>query len=354
MPQFKVAKTDDIIKIQNDLSTDNKLIEDKLYIYKESNKYGRLFFIFDDNTKIEIGSLENIFTTTLQLTQELEEVSVNDIRKYNSDETQTQVNIDDIQINAFVTNNKALYNVRYIDTENNSLILRRVYAQQDLKWNDHYGVDYTHYDLSNGNSIAARIVANGGNVQTDFVDNGYMYDGINVDENGNGVYYSPKAWLGENLDLDEKAFFAYVGETITLPEVIAYGPDGTTQVSVTTELVTENGDVTLLSSDTLTLDEQTHPLGVYTLRYSIYDSDIIATRNLVVLLRLGDANKDTWVNAIDGNFIRADYSTMPEDTAVEKLYKYRVCDVNKDDVVDSTDADAVYQRYGTPIIDYYR
>lgn len=133
MPQFKVAKTDNKTKIENNVKT-----EDKLYIYKETNKFGRIFFNFDENTRIEIGSLDNIYTTTSNLTKDIETLNINYLKKYNSTDTLSTVNIDEVQINSFVTNNKSLYNIRDINRNTKFLTLRKVYTQQDLTWNDYY------------------------------------------------------------------------------------------------------------------------------------------------------------------------------------------------------------------------
>lgn len=133
MPQFKVAKTDNKTKIENNAKT-----EDKLYIYKETNKFGRIFFNFDENTRIEIGSLDNIYTTTSNLTKDIETLNINYLKKYNSTDTLSTVSIDEVQINSFVTNNKSLYNIRDINRNTKILTLRRVYTQQDLTWNDYY------------------------------------------------------------------------------------------------------------------------------------------------------------------------------------------------------------------------
>lgn len=133
MPQFKVAKSDDINKIQNNAKT-----EDKLYIYKETNKIGRIFFNFDENTRIEIGSLDNIYNTTSNLTNDVETLNISAIKKYNANNTLSTVDINEVQINSFVTNNKSLYNIRGINRSTKVLTLRRVYTQQDLTWNDYY------------------------------------------------------------------------------------------------------------------------------------------------------------------------------------------------------------------------
>lgn len=139
MPQFKVAKTDNINKLN-----DKQLNEDKLYIYKETNAFGRLFYDFDENTRIEIGSSDNIYHCVDKLNNDVEIIDINKLRKYLASDELSIVNVDEIQINSLVTNFKSLYNIRdikKINNENNTKVeitLRKIYTQQDLTWNDYY------------------------------------------------------------------------------------------------------------------------------------------------------------------------------------------------------------------------
>ena len=133
MPRFKVAKSDNKTKIEN-----NEKTEDKLYIYKETNKLGRLFFNYDENTRIEIGALDNVYTTNSDLINDVEILNVNYLKKYGATDTLNNVSIDEVQVNSLVTNNKSLYNIRVIDRSTKNLTLRKIYEQQDLAWNDYY------------------------------------------------------------------------------------------------------------------------------------------------------------------------------------------------------------------------
>lgn len=253
------------------------------------------------------------------------------------------------------------YEVTYINTKDESETADPMAAGEYkiviTPKSDNYTISYdeaatfTIFDdsgisLDNGNSIAAKVLAVGGDVNQDFVavgEKGYTYG---------GVYYSPLAWAGSNLDADEKAFFVYSGESVALPGVKGYGTDGT-EVAVTTTLVAADGSERVITTDGLTPTDL--PYGVYTLRYSIAESETPAERALVVLWPLGDANRDGYVNSIDGNFVKKNGSTLPEDTAAEKLFKYRVCNVfqDLDSELNQDDVDAIYNRFKTPFAQYY-
>ena len=133
MPQFKVAKTDNITKLTNKAKE-----EDKLYIYKETNKLGRLYFDFSDGTRIEFGASDNIYNTNQKLTTAVVTINIANITKYNSDNTYSTVTIDDISLNELVSAGQSLYSIRAINRNTKVLTLRRIYSQKDLTWNDYY------------------------------------------------------------------------------------------------------------------------------------------------------------------------------------------------------------------------
>ena len=103
MPQFKVAKTDDKSKLTN-----KAYKEDTLYLYKETNKIGRLYYDFDDGTRIEIGALENVYSYIGTSTSDTITTNISNLRKYLSS-TLSTVDINELQINSFVTSSKSLY-----------------------------------------------------------------------------------------------------------------------------------------------------------------------------------------------------------------------------------------------------
>ena len=133
MPQFKITKTDSRTKLDNNPKT-----EDKLYILKETNTLGRLFFNYKDGTRIEIGSSDNIYKCTQSITNDIVSISINYLQKYLSNDKMSTVDINEIQINSLVTTEKSLYNIRDIDRTGKTVTLRKIYTQQDLTWNDYY------------------------------------------------------------------------------------------------------------------------------------------------------------------------------------------------------------------------
>ena len=134
MPQFKVAKTDNIIKLNN-----NKITEDKLYIYKETNKFGRLFYDFEDGARIEVGSLNNVYDYSREILDlNIVVMKIEYLDKCLPNGSLTFADSEEIKINDLVVNFKSIYSVRDIDRINRTVTLIQIYRQEDLKWNDYY------------------------------------------------------------------------------------------------------------------------------------------------------------------------------------------------------------------------
>lgn len=133
MPQFKVAKTNDKTKLNN-----NAITEDKLYIYKETDKFGRLFYDFSNGTRIEIGSLDNVYTTQENLVQDTEILDCKYLLKYSANDKFSTVDINEVQINSFLISDVSIYNIREINRQTGAIVLRKLYTQEPLKWNDYY------------------------------------------------------------------------------------------------------------------------------------------------------------------------------------------------------------------------
>lgn len=137
MPQIKFAKTDNI-NIFDKKST--IITEDKLYICKENKNFGRIFYDYDDNTRIEIGSLNHTYTCVRPLINDIENVKSSDLRKYISP-TNSHMSVarcNEIQLNSLVTSDKTIYCIKNIDYDKQIITLIKIYKQQDLKWNDYY------------------------------------------------------------------------------------------------------------------------------------------------------------------------------------------------------------------------
>lgn len=176
-------------------------------------------------------------------------------------------------------------------------------------------------------------------------------DGLTPTGGNMQIAYPAVAWEGaDNLDLDDTAMFVYNLSQIQDPGCFAHYSDG----SIVPQ---EEISAAVIGVSAL----QNAATGVYDLEYSFTDKvthrRVAKARKVVLLGRIGDANKDKNVNAVDGNFIRngglGSIQASEEMTAENRLHLYRVCDVNKDGVVDEADAKAILGRYVAPLIPYY-
>ena len=86
---------------------------------------------------------------------------------------------------------------------------------------------------------------------------------------------------------------------------------------------------------------------LYKVTYT-YDGGTLTRYVMVVGGKIGDANGDGILNAIDGNYITAKASGVP--TTVTQA---RIWDVNKDGTLNRSDADAIYNRFSEPLKPYY-
>lgn len=134
MPQFKIAKTDNKSKLMNKNTN-----EDTLYILKESESIGKLYFDYKNGKRLEIGTSENVYEASGTLTEDIVTIPVRNLKQYNSDETFTTLSdTNSVQINSLVVNQQSLYNIRNIDRNKNTITLRRIYKQKNLTWEDCY------------------------------------------------------------------------------------------------------------------------------------------------------------------------------------------------------------------------
>lgn len=205
-----------------------------------------------------------------------------------------------------------------------------------------FEADY-HLSLLPGNSIAARLDEAG--LQQFLTDRRYQ-DGV----------YGTNAWMeGSDCDADPAALFMRVGQTITLPGAEGVNSAGEDVTAFTLTLDNPYGtgeNVPLTIGGQFTADKRVKP-GIYRIIYAFDDAglggSITTDRPLVVVGSMGDANGDGILNSIDGNCMADAARAIPEQTALQKLLKYRMCDINRDGVVNSLDAQAVYNRIKTPL-----
>lgn len=213
-----------------------------------------------------------------------------------------------------------------------------------------------NYAVNETNELEFEVVDEPKLVLNDFNSPAAM--GATLDESGNyvygGVVYPVTLWGEDNVDGDKKAWFVRKGN---LPRDIAqagYGMVGSERVSVALAV---DGKAWL---DWYT----TADVGVYeilyeTIQYKFNDKNMLlrATRTLVVLPEeeVGDVNGDGYVNVGDARYLQnvviPNLASMTSDK--DKLYLYRVCDVNHDGAVDEKDAATIMNRWNISTVGYY-
>lgn len=134
MPQIKFAKTENIENLK-----DKEKVEDKLYIIKQTNNRGKIYYDFDNETRIEIESDTYVYLTDYALPSETTSISTNIIHRFINNEKQ-DVTAKDIKINELIMDytSSNIYTIIDIDLDNNVLQIKKLFTQHPLKWNDYY------------------------------------------------------------------------------------------------------------------------------------------------------------------------------------------------------------------------
>lgn len=167
----------------------------------------------------------------------------------------------------------------------------------------------------------------------------------------NGAVYSPKAWGEyENADMSETAYFV-VGKAASY----SFDPTalGCTAYDASGNQVT--ADITQKIDGTAAVDWKI-TAGVHTMTYSaeIGGKQATAERTLVVILQeVGDVNRDGYVNVGDMRYLNNVVIPSEGGDRSDLLYRYRVCDVNHDGVLDDKDGAAIMNRINESLVPYY-
>ena len=148
MPKFKVAKTPLNI-------TDVKLAqlqEDRLIIKKDSDTFGRIYFDYDENTRIEIRSLNVAYCSELTLNKNESNIHKTNLYEYGNDNN-SDLNLDDIFIGSIVVdaNSENIGIIVSKDYSTNLFKVKTMYSKSYLMWNDYFenpsDDDLTNYFL---------------------------------------------------------------------------------------------------------------------------------------------------------------------------------------------------------------
>ena len=135
MPEIQFFKSKNDAKVQ----LLNK-VTDCLYIIKDRGNRARIYYDYDDSTRLEIGSLDNLlYCSNYEVNNDIIIAELNNFYKYT--ETGTKVILQEpffeIEINKLVAANDGLYVIKKINSDN-TCNLARIYKQQDLEWNEYF------------------------------------------------------------------------------------------------------------------------------------------------------------------------------------------------------------------------
>ena len=135
MPEIQFFKSKNDAKVQ----LLNK-VTDCLYIIKDRGNRARIYYDYDDSTRLEIGSLDNLlYCSNYEVNNDIIIAELNNFYKYT--ETGTKVILQEpfveVEINKLVAADDGLYVIKKINS-NNTCNLARIYKQQDLEWNEYF------------------------------------------------------------------------------------------------------------------------------------------------------------------------------------------------------------------------
>ena len=135
MPEIQFFKSKNDAKVQ----LLNK-VTDCLYIIKDRGNRARIYYDYDDSTRLEIGSLDNLlYCSNYEVNNDIIIAELNNFYKYT--ETGTKVILQEpfveVEINKLVTTDDGLYVIKKINSDN-TCNLARIYKQQDLEWNEYF------------------------------------------------------------------------------------------------------------------------------------------------------------------------------------------------------------------------
>lgn len=135
MPEIQFFKSKNDAKVQ----LLNK-VTDCLYIIKDRGNRARIYYDYDDSTRLEIGSLDNLlYCSNYEVNNDIIIAELNNFYKYT--ETGTKVILQEpfveVEINKLVAADDGLYVIKKINSDN-TCNLARIYKQQDLEWNEYF------------------------------------------------------------------------------------------------------------------------------------------------------------------------------------------------------------------------
>ena len=216
-------------------------------------------------------------------------------------------------------------------------------------------------------------------VKQEFKDNGYQFKDTVPQGAEKGVVYTPEAWINDNYDESDTALFVTDCASFTDPGYnqlkTSIGTDVvdgnvTRTVSVYPLLATDddrNGTIDDFNDvsrepQTITLNvsssgEITSLIGrrirpdTYMMTYTFTDFDgqrVSVSKPLIILSKLGDVNISDGATADDVSAITNRFTDLLADevsvtgyASGGRLFRYRICDANKDGFINAVDANFI-------------
>ena len=131
--QFFKSKSDAKVQLLNKVT-------DCLYIIKDRGNRARIYYDYDDSTRLEIGYLDNLlYCSNYEVNNDIIIAELNNFYKYT--ETGTKVILQEpfveVEINKLTATDDGLYVIKKINSDN-TCNLARIYKQQDLEWNEYF------------------------------------------------------------------------------------------------------------------------------------------------------------------------------------------------------------------------
>lgn len=119
-------------------------VTDRLYIIKDSNNRGRIYYDYDKDTRIEIGSSDNVlyYNNTTNNTVVIALKSNFNILKSNGYKQQISSPFNELEVNKIVATSSSIYIIKQVgpidDLTNNQVRMVKLYEPKKIAWNDYF------------------------------------------------------------------------------------------------------------------------------------------------------------------------------------------------------------------------
>lgn len=119
-------------------------VTDSLYIIKDSNNRGRIYYDYDKDTRIEIGSTDNVlyYNDITNNTVVIALKSNFNILKSNGYKQLISSPFNELEVNKIVATPYSIYIIKQVgpigDLTNNQVRMVKLYEPKKLEWNEYF------------------------------------------------------------------------------------------------------------------------------------------------------------------------------------------------------------------------